>query len=87
MVHARKLNSALFALNTVIVLAREMAYDERPCKELAGVLDVAEFLPRLLAETEDRTSDFREYLCHLSMMNGRFNLALERFDRDAPSKW
>ena len=87
MIPGIKLNNALAALNAVLVTARSMAYDGRPGKLIATVLDTAEYLPRLLAEPDDRTSEFRENLVGLVAVDPGFNFALERFDNPSLSRW
>lgn len=87
MIDPRKLGSAFYALNTVLVLAREMAYDGRSGREIAEVLDIAEYLPKLMAEPEDHTVKFRDFLEQLVSKDRRFGLALERFDNVVPPRW
>lgn len=87
MVRTEKVGAALYALNTVLILARAMAYDGESGKDIAGILDVAEHLPRLLAESQDHTAQFREHLVDLTAKNIRFGLALERFDKAPPPRW
>lgn len=71
---------ALQALNTVLVLLRSLAYDGVTGEELADLLDMAEYLPRLLAEEPDRTREYRETLMGLAERRDDFQLAVERFD-------
>jgi hypothetical protein len=87
MVRTDKLPNALYALNAVLVLARSMAYRNQPGNLVADVLDVAEYLPRLLAEPEDRTDEFRGFLVDLAAKNKDFQLAVLRFDREVPTRW
>ena len=87
MIHREKLNNALAALNAVLVTARKLAYDQRPHQQLADALDAAEYLPRLLADQEDRTDAFREALVGLTAVDPGFNFALERFDRENLGRW
>ncbi|HYQ45205.1 MAG TPA: hypothetical protein VER11_24630 [Polyangiaceae bacterium] len=82
MVAIEKQRSALAAINAVLVLARSLAYDGKSV-ELADVLDVAEYLPMLMLESEDRTAEFREQLVGLGTKRPQFALAVERFDADA----
>ena len=87
MIQSEKLNNALAALNAVLVTARKLAYDQRPHKQIADVLDTAEYLPRLLADQEDRTDEFRKALVDLSSLDPAFHFALERFDRENLGRW
>jgi hypothetical protein len=87
LVVSEKQASAFYSLNAVLVLARAMAYRGEACELLAKVLDVAEYLPRLMAEREDRTKDFRDCLLDLTRENADFRLAVDRFDEEAPKCW
>jgi hypothetical protein len=87
MVDPKRINNALAAVNAVLVAARAMAYDKRPHAELAEVLDVAEYLPRLLAEPEDRSAEFREQLAGLASKYPSFGVAVDRFDRTDLPPW
>jgi hypothetical protein len=87
MIGPEKLPSALYALHTILVLARQMAYDRNPHEEIAGVLDAAEYLPQLLAGGQDETHEFREHLKELSSKYPRFDLALQRFEGSVPARW
>ncbi len=87
MISAEKFNNALAALNAVLVVARSMAYDGRTGEVIANVLDTAEYLPRLLADAEDRTSEFRDNLAGLVSIDPMFKFALERFDDENLGRW
>jgi hypothetical protein len=87
MVVNEKVGSALYALNAVLVLARAMGQSGRSGAEIADVLDVAEYLPRLLAVAEDKTNEFRRFLTGLAERNSDFQLAVDRFDRATPAHW
>ena len=50
-------------------------------------LDVAEYLPRLLAEPEDRTEQFRAFLLALAAKSQDFQIVVDRFDCKAPTRW
>jgi hypothetical protein len=82
MIRDTKQKQALHAINAVLVQARTMAHERADYKDLAYVLDVAEYLPMLMLEERDATSDFRENLAGLAGKHQVFNLALERFDAD-----
>jgi hypothetical protein len=86
-IRAEKLPNALFALNGVLVLARAMAYEERPGSELADVLDAAEYLPRLLAMRGDQTEHFREVVATLASKDSKFQMVVDPFDQAAPPGW
>ncbi len=80
MISEKREQNALCALNNVLILARRMAYDGVPGIEIAEILDVAEYLPRLMADQEDRTESFRRQLVDLAAKRPEFGLALRRFD-------
>jgi len=87
MVRKEKVGNALAALNAVLVTARKLAYDQRPHQQIADALDAAEYLPRLLAEQEDRTDAFREMLVGLTALDPGFHFAVERFDTENLGRW
>jgi hypothetical protein len=78
---------ALYALNTVLVLARHMAAAGEKGADVADVLDIAEYLLRLIAVVEDRTVEFREQLAGLRDKYKQFALAVDRFDGTIPPRW
>lgn len=85
--HPRQGN-ALYALNTVLVLARQMSYEEKEHSIIADVLDVAEYLVKLIAQPEDCTNEFGEQLNTLARKYKEFRLAAERFEKDnLPVLW
>lgn len=82
MIRAEKQALALEAINVVIVYARMMAGARAPYDDLIAVLDVAEYLPSLFLEAEDRTEYFREVLFEGASKWPAFRAALARFDKD-----
>ena len=80
MVAPEKLQNALCALNRLLVVARLMAYERREHSHIADVLDVAEYLPRLLASEQDESGTFREQIAALAERWPEFQLALDKFD-------
>lgn len=58
MIQDNRLESALHALNHILVRVRWMAY-EADCRELAELLDAAEILPMYIADKEDMTETYR----------------------------
>jgi hypothetical protein len=79
MIQAKRQANALHAINAILIVARHLAYKGESA-ELAAVLDVAEYLPLLMMDSEDRTDAFREQLEGLVARRPEFSLALERFD-------
>lgn len=75
-----KLNDALFALNAVLVQTRTMAFEHKPHKTIARVLDEAEVLPMLITRNDDTTVQFRAHLEELVRIDAAFAQALQRFD-------
>jgi hypothetical protein len=85
MVADDKQRGALQAINAILVLCRSLAHEGKSA-ELAVILDVAEYLPMLMLENQDRTDAFRAQLVDLAERYPMLALALERFDgarRDA----
>ncbi len=80
MISADKSQNALRALNHVLVLARKMAYDGVEHRSIAEVLDVAEYLPQLLADEHDQTALFGEHLGDLAARWPQFGSAVEIFE-------
>ena len=83
MIANNKFQNSFRALNYILVLGRQMAYDEAPHEDIASVLDIAEYLPRLFADPADCTAAFRSQVLHLATRWPQFSRALEYFD--APS--
>lgn len=79
MIQPNRQSNALAALNSMLVLARNLAYEGKG-DEVAAVLDIAEYLPMLMLDSEDRTAEFREQLVGLAAARPAFSLAVERFD-------
>lgn len=80
MIPPKQTQQALRALNHVLVLARKMAYDHVSHSEIADVLDVAEYLPQLVAADDDRSAAFRQNLEGLATRWPDFTSALHYFD-------
>jgi hypothetical protein len=95
-IHGR-LENALYALQGLLICARSMAYDladeridaNKPskAKELADLLDTAEYLPRLIANDADETDNFRGHLASAAHRFRCSHLVLDRFDNPIPPKW
>ena len=68
----------------VLVLARTMAHQNEPHDALAEVLDVAEYLPRLMLDDADRTREFRDQLVGLAERRREFITAVTMFDTGLP---
>ena len=81
MVVREKQRQALHAINGVLIVARTLAHENKN-EDLAIVLDIAEYLPALMLETADRTTDFRDQLVGLAARFPVFTIALQRFDAD-----
>jgi hypothetical protein len=81
MIETRKGKSALLALHYVLIQARYMGYTNSSPRDIADVLDVAEYLVILLVDRDDRTAEYRQVLDGLCGSNRVFAGALERFER------
>ena len=79
MISIERQRNALRAINAVMVGARKLARDGK-AGELASALDVAEYLPLLMLDPDDRTAEFRRQLQDLAQVEPMFILALDRFD-------
>lgn len=80
MISTARFQNALRALNHVLVSVRKMAYDRIDQQDIADVLDIAEYLVRLLADEGDQTDAFRSCLCDLASRWPDLGPALEFFD-------
>ena len=66
MIRPEKYSHALTALQQVIVRARFLAQKAEPHDLIASLLDEVEYLPQLIAATEDRTESFASALQSIS---------------------
>ena len=80
MIRPEKIESALRAINFVLVQARRMAFERESYDTIANVLDVAELLPMLLVERADTTEEFRGCLESLVEISPSFGVVLQYFD-------
>src|SRR5690606_2349023 len=71
-------NAAIAALETVLVILRELAREGSRVELIARTLDRAEFLPLPIADRNDRTADFRAVLIELAECHAPFRAALKR---------
>lgn len=62
MVKGEKFNSAILAIQDLIVQARNLADENCSTEVLAVLFDKMEYLPSLILEKEDRTDFFESYL-------------------------
>lgn len=86
MITSSKLPNALYALQGVLIKAREMAYKGDSTATIAAILDSAEMLPRFIASETNDTDQFRRYLVSISEKH-KCAFVLQRFDEPAPAKW
>ena len=80
MIPPQKKRAALLAINAVLVEARAMAHENVPYRDLADVLDSAEYLPMLMLEDINTSEEFRKTLESICQKFPRFTRALQRFD-------
>lgn len=85
MINKAKERHAISAIQAVLIGARMFAYSRAEHKEIAHVLDVAEYLASLMLEPADRTDAFRENLIALAARHESFGVAVERFDAPEPN--
>ncbi len=62
MITQKKLSKALKAIQGIIIQARSMAEHTEDSKKIAMLLDLAEYLPGLLLDQDDKTDEFSEFL-------------------------
>jgi len=79
MIPEDKFENALYALQELLIFARSMAYAKKPYKEIADILDTAEYLPYLIMNDKDETERFRMHLQNMADKYGCYN-CLENFD-------
>lgn len=72
-------------LNRVFIVLRELAQMEVPAAELAELLDMAEYLPRLMAQSKSPRMEVRAVLEDLTRRHERFGIALEALDSPSNS--
>lgn len=78
---ALEMNSALRALQRVLTLSRHLAYTGTEAKEIAGILDEAEYLVAiLLHEEEEAIGEFRRVLQHIGTKFPEFAGVAADFD-------
>jgi len=87
MIREDKQQAALAAINAALVMTRHLSQDSSAGHQVAEVLDAIEYLPRLLADPQDRTDAFRQVLTDLIRLDGSFGLALHRFDTVTAYTW
>jgi hypothetical protein len=92
MIRKEKLDSALFALQGVLICARQLAYrcansgGSNEVLNLVDIMDQAEHLPFLIASNDDETTTFRKALEAISNRHG-CNSVVAKFDGPAPAGW
>lgn len=79
MIKKHKQESALKALQAVIIRARTMSYENEDHRKIADILDGAEYLTALIYNKEDQTDAFGNYLQDIAKKHNCFN-SLELFD-------
>jgi len=62
MIDQKKLPRALKAIQGIIIQARFMTQQNEDSQRIAALLDSAEYLPGLLIDKDDKTSEFSEFL-------------------------
>jgi len=62
MIDDNKFQSAMRAIQGVMIVARSMTYRAATHDRIARLLDHGEYLPGLILDPTDRTADFESYL-------------------------
>lgn len=86
MIRPDKRQNALYALQGLLIKARDLVHSSASGKEVAGILDYAEDIPRLLAVESDETERLRAIFSEVAT---RFQcpFVLSRFDDPSPKEW
>lgn len=87
MVDPSRHKQALHAIQRVLTFARTMALQGESTMRIAGVLDWAELLPRLLAAEQDKTDEFRNALAAIVEREPHFSDAVAAFDFPPGVRW
>jgi hypothetical protein len=87
MIDAPKHTNALRALHLVLCHARTMALTGEEGAKIADVLDWAELLPRFIASSEDKTSDFENALEAIANKRPELRDVVEAFGSPVPARW
>jgi hypothetical protein len=83
MIESTKARSALLSIHDILVLTRDMGYRGEEGGVIARVLDAAEHLIILVADIEDRTTEFEQALVDLAARDKIFLSVVDRFKRDS----
>ena len=86
MIHQKKYQNALRSLHTILTRARCMAH-EANAPELAHLLDMAEILPKYLAQPEDATEEFRATVEEISQQFEHCSYMIKEFDQHGACTW
>ena len=87
MIRADKVRNANYALHGVLIKARFMANQEDASpKQIATLLDAAEYLPQLIDSRMDETETFRKALAEIAERY-QCRYVLQRFDDPMPERW
>ncbi|HEY2585323.1 MAG TPA: hypothetical protein VGI81_06120 [Tepidisphaeraceae bacterium] len=87
MINPDKHNQALHAIHRILTFTRKMALQGESTSRIAGVLDWAELLPRLLAAEQDKTDEFRNALAAIVEREPHFGDAVAAFDFPPGVRW
>jgi hypothetical protein len=87
MISSEKYKNALYVINTILNFTRHLAYTNDKYERISFALDISEYLIRLISEAEDKTTDFRNQLQHLTKKDSMFSIVLIRFDAEPPEIW
>ncbi len=86
MIKNDKFSCSLYALQGVLIKARDLAGQPKESEKLEKLLDYAEHLPRLIASEDDCTDVFADTILQIA---NEFDLefVLDRFNQKAPESW
>ena len=86
MIQSDKYENSLYALQGILIKARDLAYQSDDGEMLAKLLDYAEYLPRLIASKEDNTNIFEDMIQEIAE---NFDIAFvaDRYNKEIPESW
>jgi hypothetical protein len=86
MINVKKFENAMYAMQGLLVKARDMAYKNEDNEKLARLLDYLEYLPKLVATPEDKTDVFTSVICEIVEVF-ELNYIGERYNNKIPEVW
>lgn len=86
MLSTDKTNAALYALQGILVRARQMARERADHAKLEDLLDAAHELPHLIASKNEETERFRRWIAEIGERH-KCRFVVQYFDEGPPKEW